>query len=103
MTLPPIVILLSTLPITAALTIVLIKKRPNFSRRKIIASAAAPATFFALAYLAATGFFAGDPEDWEGLTYALAPFMAVVLLGLLQLLGMAVAAIVVRRLRPKRG
>ena len=51
----------------------------------------------------ATDFFAGDPGDWEGLTYALAPLMAVVLLGLVQLLGMAAAAIVMKRLRPKRG
>ena len=85
------------------LTVIIAKNWPSMSRIKISAFAAAPLTLAALAYLVEERFFAGDPADWEGLTYALAPVIGIIVLGLLQLIGMAVAAIVMHKLCPQRG
>ena len=100
---PPIVILLLTLPVTAVVAFLILKRRPQWSRLRIVTTAAAPATAFILIYFVAIGPFRGSPDDWEGLTHVFAPVAGAILLGAQQLFGMTMAAIVVRMIRPSRG
>jgi hypothetical protein len=103
MAMTPLAVMILSMPVTALVTLIVVKARPELSRRRIIAVAVAPISCLFLIYLFGNGAFRGSPDDWEGLTHVFAPFAGTFILGLQILLAGAASALVLSLARPPRG
>jgi len=61
-----------------------------------------PATLFVLVWFG-RDLFRGSPDDYEGLTHALAPLIALLIFGFQFVLGLTAAAVALLLLRLMRG
>jgi hypothetical protein len=94
--------MVSSMPLTAILTGIMAKTRPKLSSQVILCFAPLPAVAIML-LMFGSRLFRRSPDDWEGLTRALAPLIGTTIVAMQFSLNLVSAAIVLLLVRRKAG